>query len=72
MGNDLVEVRVKYAHEIAPGTPYSFRIGPIHFTEDGNAVIRAEGRPIGCKWDFANDIFEDGFETGNTSEWSWP
>jgi len=69
-GNDLVEVRVNYAHEATPGVPYVVRLGPIHFEGDSTATIRAEGHPTGCDWDFANTIFDDGFEDGGTSQWS--
>jgi hypothetical protein len=68
-GNDLVEVRVEYEHEATPGIPYEKRLGPIHFEDDGNAVIRAEGHPTECVWKF-KAVFADGFESGDASAWS--
>lgn len=68
-GNDLIRVTVRYAHEATPGVPYRVRLGPIHFEDDGQAVIRAEAHPTGCVWKFTI-IFADGFESGTTGGWS--
>jgi hypothetical protein len=68
-GNDLISVHVHYAHEATPGVPYEVRLGPLHFEQDGNADIRAEGHPTDCEWKFTN-IFADGFDSGDVNAWS--
>lgn len=69
-GNDLIEVRIHYAHQqTQTPVPYIMRLGPLHFEEDGNAEIRAEGHPTDCEWKFT-DIFADGFESGGVIAWS--
>jgi hypothetical protein len=68
-GSDLISAHVHYAHQATPGVPYEVKLGPIHFDDDGQAVIRAEGHPSECDWTFAN-IFADGFESGDTSAWT--
>jgi len=69
-GNDLIEVRVQYQHQqTQTPVPYVVKIGPLHFEDDGNAVIRAEGHPSECIWRF-HIVFRDGLESGDASQWS--
>jgi len=68
-GNDLIQVTVQYKHQATPGIPYAVKLGPLHFEQDGNAVIRAEGHPDECVWRFYF-VFRDGLESGDTSQWS--
>jgi hypothetical protein len=70
-GNDLISVRVQYAHQATPGVPYVKKFGPLHFDDDGLAVIRAEGHPSECVWRF-HVVFADGFESGTLAAWGEP
>lgn len=66
---------VEYSHEEAPGVPYTYRIPPqrlqVTTVVEGNPVrivIYGDGMVIAdCGF---GPIFEDGFESGNTSGWS--